>query len=106
MIQKYLLFSVFKNFIKLKKGLISRDEEENLQTNSLHCFVHPLLYFNFNNLKYANSMSFISFQCILHNSEVPLSFPHRGRGSNFLRETILQKEGGPNFLGEPILQNG
>ena len=60
MIQKYLLFSVFKNFIKLKKGLISRDDEENLQTNSLHCFVHPLVYFNFNKFKYANSMSFIS----------------------------------------------
>ena len=55
----------------------------------------PLLYFNFKSFMDPNSLSFIRFQCILHDSGVLFS-----ESWNFYK----LKRGGPNFWGEPILQ--
>ena len=55
----------------------------------------PLLIFNLKSFLDSNSSSFIRFQSILHES-----------GGLFSVLKFLQiKEGGPNFLGEPISQN-
>ena len=54
-----------------------------------------VLYFNFKSFLNPNSLSFIRFQCILHDSEVLFS-----ESSN----SYKLKRGGSNFRGEPILQ--
>ena len=65
MIQQYILFSVFSNFLKLKNGdLISRGEPI-LQNGWIIC--SPFLYFDFRNLEDQNSSSWMRFQCILHD---------------------------------------
>ena len=89
------LFSIFWNFLKLKRGDLISWGEPILQ----NCWIiwSPLLYFNFKNLRDPNSLSSSRFQCILHDSEVLFSF-----FSNFLklnRRDIIS-------WGEPILQNG
>ena len=54
-----------------------------------------LLYFNFKTFKDPNFLSFISFQCVLYDSQEFLS--------DFWNFYKL-KRGRPNFCGEPILQ--
>ena len=51
----------------------------------------PLLSFNFKSFKYRISLSFIKFQCILHDSGVLFS-----ESSNFYK---LKRRGGSNFWG-------
>ena len=58
-------------------------------------YLVPLLYFNFKSFLDPNSLSFIAFQCILHDSGV------------IFKESLniyKLKRGGPNFWVEPILQ--
>ena len=90
-----VLFSVFSNFLKLKRGDLISWEEPILQNGWI--IWSPLLYFNFNNLREPNSLSSSRFQCILHDSAVLFS-----GFSNFLK----LKRGDLISWGEPILQNG
>ena len=65
-----LLFSEFLNFCKLNKwDLISGGN----QFCRMSGFDHALLYFNFKCFKYPISLSFIRFQCILHDPAVIFS---------------------------------
>ena len=89
-----VLFSVFSNFLKLKRGDLISWGEPILQNGWI--IWSPLLYFNFKNLRDPNSSSCGRFQCIIQDSAVLFSV-----FSNFLK----LKEGAQNFLGEPILQN-
>ena len=89
-----VLFSVFSNFLKLKRGDLISWGEPILQNGWI--IWSPLLYFNLKNLSHPNSSSCSRFQCILQDSAVLFSV-----FSNFLK----LKEGAQNFLGEPILQN-
>ena len=66
-----VLFSAFWKFIKLKRGDLISWGEPILQNGWI--IWSPLLYFNFRNLKDPNSLSFIRFQCILHDSAVLFS---------------------------------
>ena len=92
------LFSDFSNFHKLKRrDLISRGQP--ILQNSWISW-SPILYFIFKSFKDPNSLSFIRFQCVLHDSVVLFS-----DFSKFLQI----KEGRGDVLislGEPILQNG
>ena len=56
----------------------------------------PHLYFNFKSFMDPNTSSVFRFQCILHDSGVLLSE---------FRNFYQLKRRGPNFWGEPILQN-
>ena len=90
-----VIFSVFGNFFKLKRGNLISWGEPILQNGWI--IWSPLLYFNFRSLKDPNSLSFIRFQCILHDSAVLFS-----GFWNFLK----LKRGDLISWGEPILQNG
>ena len=90
-----VLFLVFSNFLKLKRGdLISCGEPILLNGWIIWS---PLVYFNFKNLRDPNSSSSSRFQCILHDSAVLFSV-----FSNFLK----LKRGDLISWGEPILENG
>ena len=89
------LLSGFWNFLKLNRGDQIFWADPILQNRWIICYT--LLYFNFSNSKEPNSLSFIRFQCILHDSAVLFS-----RLSNFLK----LRRGGLISLGEAILQNG
>ena len=67
-----VLFSVFSNFLKLKRGDLISWGEPILQNGWI--IWSPLLYFNFKNLRDPNSSSSSRFQCILHDSAVVFSF--------------------------------
>ena len=90
-----LVFSVFWNFLKLKRGDLISWGEPILQNSWI--IWSPLLYFNFRNLKHPNSSSFIRFQCVLHDWALVFSVFW-----NF----VELKRGDLISLGEPILQNG
>ena len=65
-----VLFSEYWNFYKLKRGdLISAGNQFYRMSN----YLVPLLYFNFKSFLDPNSLSFIRFQCILHDSGVLFS---------------------------------
>ena len=66
-----VLFSGFSNFFKLKMWKLNSCGESILQNSSIIWF--PLLYFNFRTFKDPNSLSFITFQCVLHDSAVLFS---------------------------------
>ena len=57
-----------QNFRKLKRVDVVLYGGPILQNNWIIC--HPLLYFNYKNLKDTNSLSFILFQCVLHDAPV------------------------------------
>ena len=90
-----VLFSFFWNLLKLKRGDLICWWEPILQ-NSWIIWL-PLLYSNFRNLKRPNSLSFIRFQWVLHDSPVLFSV-----FSNFLK----LKRGDLICCWERILQNG
>ena len=90
-----VLFSVFSNFLKLKRGYLISWGEPIVQNGWI--IGSHLVYFNFKNLRDPNSSSSSRFQCILHDSAVPFSI-----FSNFLK----LKRGDLIYWGEPILQNG
>ena len=90
-----VLFSVFSNFLKLKRGELISWGEPILQNGWI--IWSPLLYFIFKNLSHPKSSSSSRFQCILHDSAVLFSV-----FSNFLK----LKRGELISWGEPILQNG
>ena len=83
-----VLFSVFWNFLKLKRRDIISWGEPILQNGWI--IWSPLLYFNFRSLKDPNSLSFVRFQWILHDSAVLFS--------GFWK-FIKVRRGGPNFFG-------
>ena len=89
------LFSAFLKLIKLMRGYLISWGEPILQNGWI--ILSPLLYFNFSNLNDPNSLSFIRFQCLLHDSAVLFS-----DFWNFLK----LKRADLNSCGEPILQNG
>ena len=66
-----VLFSDFENFHTLKRGDLISWGKPILQVGWIIWFV--LLYFNFKSWKDPNSLSFIRFQCILHDSGVLFS---------------------------------
>ena len=97
-------FSEFWNFNKLKRG-------DQIYWGGQFCrkselFPPPppprpsslLLYFNFKIFKEPNSLSFIRFQCTLHDSGVLFS-----ESLNF--SNLRGGGGGPNYWREEILQN-
>ena len=94
-------FSEFWNFNKLKRGDQIYWGDQFCRKSEL--FPPPphslLLYFNFKIFKEPNSLSFIRFQCTLHDSGVLFS-----ESSNFCK---LRGGGGgvPNYWREEILQN-
>ena len=90
-----VLFSAFLKLIKLMRGYLISWGEPILQNGWI--IWSPLLYFNFRNLNDPNSLSFIRYQCLLHDSAVLFS-----DFWNFLK----LKRGDLNSCGEPILQNG
>ena len=63
-----VLFSVFQNFFKLKRADLIPWMSPLLHNNWIIWF--PLLYFKFLKLKEANSTSFTSIPCILHDLAV------------------------------------
>ena len=63
-----VLLSGFSNVYKLKRGDLISGGEPILQ--KVWIIWSPLLYFNFKSFLDPNSLSFIRFQCILHDSEV------------------------------------
>ena len=66
-----LFLSAFSNLYKLKSGdLISG---RNQFCRMCELFGPPLLYFNFKSFVHQNSLFFIAFRYILHDSEVLLS---------------------------------
>ena len=89
-----VLFSIFSNFLKLKRGYLISWGEPIVQNGWI--IASHLVYFNFKNFRDPNSSSSSRFQCILHNSAVPFSI-----FSNFLK----LKRGDLIYWGEPILQN-
>ena len=90
-----VLFSVFSNFLKLKRADLISWWEPILQNGWI--IWSPLLYFNFKNLRDPNSSSSGRFQCALHDAAV-----HFSVFSNFLK----LKMGELISWGEPILENG
>ena len=93
MIQQYFP-QVFEIFFKLKRGDLISWGEPILQNGWI--IWSPILYFNFRSLNDPNSLSFIRFWFVLCDWAVLFS-----GFWNFLQIKV----GGPNFLGEPILQN-
>ena len=83
-----LLFPGFWNFLKLESGYLISCSEPILENSWI--IWSPLLFFNFRSLKDPNSLSFIRFQCSLH--DLAVLFPGFW---NFLK----LKRGGPNLLG-------
>ena len=82
-----VLFSDFSNFHKFKWGDLISWREPILKNDWI--IWSPLLYFSFKSFRDPNSLSFIRFQCILHDSRVLFL--------DFLNIPKL-KRGGPNFL--------
>ena len=82
-----VLLSFFESFLKLKRRDLISWGEEILQNDWFNWY--PLLYFNIKHLKEPNSLSFIRFQCGVHDSALLLSV---------LWKFPQNKEGGPNFL--------
>ena len=68
-----VLLSGFSNLYKLKRGDLISGGEPILQ--NIWIIWSPLLYFNFKSFLDPNSLLFIAFQCILHDSRVFLSEP-------------------------------
>ena len=89
-----VLFSAFWKFIKLMRGDLISWGEPVLQNAWI--IWSPLLYFNFRSLNEPNCLSFIRFQCVLHDGVVLFS-----GFSNFLK----LKRGDAISWGEPIQQN-
>ena len=89
-----VLFSVFSNFVKLKRADLISWGEPILQSGWI--IWSPLLYFNFKNLRDPNSSSSSRFQCTLQDSAVLFSV-----FSNFLKLKMRELIS----WGEPILQN-
>ena len=90
-----VLFSIFWNFFKLKRGDLISWWEPILQNGWIIWF--PLLYFNSRNFKDSNSSSFIAFQWIPIDSPVLFWIFW-----NFLK----LKRGELISWCQPILQNG
>ena len=67
-----VLFPVFQNFVKSKRGDLIFSGEPILQNGWI--IWSRLLYFTFNNLSDPKSSSFVTFQYILHDSAVLFSF--------------------------------
>ena len=88
------LHKVFLNFYKLWKGELTTLGEPILQNDWI--IWPPLLYSNFNNLNDPNSLSFISYQCILHES---------GALFSVFWDLLKLKRGDLISLMTPILQN-
>ena len=88
-----VLFSAFWKFIKLMRGDQIFLGEPILQNGWI--IWSPPLYFNFRSLKDPNSLSFIRFQCVLHDAVVLFS-----GFWNFLK----LKSGDLISRGKPILQ--
>ena len=65
-----LLLSVLKNVLKLRKGNLISWEEPIVENDWI--IWSPFLYFNIKHLKDQTFSAFITFQCILYNSSVPL----------------------------------
>ena len=66
-----ILFAESWNFLKLKREDLISGGEPILQ--KVWIIWSPLLYFNFKGFLEPNSLSFITFQCILHDSGVLFS---------------------------------
>ena len=90
-----VLFSVFSNFLKLKRGDLISFVEPILENGWI--IWSPLLYFHSKNLKDSNSSSFIALQWVPFDSPVHLSIFW-----NFLK----LKRGDRISWWKPILQNG
>ena len=88
-----ILFAESWNFLKLKREDLISGGEPILQ--KVWIIWSPLLYFNFKGFLEPNSLSFITFQCILHDSGVLFS-----ESWNFYK----LKRGRPNFWWKSILQ--
>ena len=88
-------FSIFSNFLKLKRGDLIYWGEPILQNCWIIC--SPLLYFNFKKFTDPNSSWSGRFQCILHEAAVVFSV-----FSNFVKLKRVDLIS----WGEPILQNG
>ena len=87
-----VLFSDFSNFHKFKWGDLISWREPILKNDWI--IWSPLLYFSFKSFRDPNSLSFIRFQCILHDSRVLfldfLNIPKLKRGDLISwQETIL-----------------
>ena len=67
-----LLFSESWNFFNYKRGDLISGETDFAESPSL-IICSLILYFNFKNLMNPNSLSFIRFQCIVHDSGVIFS---------------------------------
>ena len=89
-----VLFTIFSNCFKLKRGDLISWWEPILQKGWI--IWSYLLYSNFRNLKHSNSLSFIRFQWVLHDSPVLVSIFW-----NFFK----LKRGDLISCVEPILQN-
>ena len=87
-------FVSFWNFPQIQDGGLISWEEPIVQNGWIT--FSQLLYFNIKLLKDPNSLSYIRFQCILHDSVVLLSV-----FENFLK----LKRWDQISLGEPILEN-
>ena len=86
-----VIFSAFWSFLKLKRGdLSSWGGNQICRTAELF---GPLLYLNFRNMKDPNSLSFIRYQCIIHDSAIFFYIfwnVHKlNRGNQFFRTTEL-----------------
>ena len=68
-----LLLPAFSNLYKLKRGDLISGRNQFCRTCELFG-PPPLLYFNFKSFAHPNSLFFIAFQYILHDSEVLLSW--------------------------------
>ena len=90
-----VLFSIFWNFLKLKRGDLISWVEATLPNGWI--IWSYLLYFNSRNLKDSNSLSFIRFKWVLHDSPVLFSICW-----NFLK----LKRGDLISWVEPTLENG
>ena len=89
-----ILLSVFWNFFKLRRGDLISGAQPILQNGWI--IWSPLLYLNSRNLRDSNSLSFIRFQWVLHDS--PAFF-------SIFRIFLKLKRVDLISWGEPILQN-
>ena len=90
-----VLLSVFENFLKLKRGDLISWGEPIVQNGWI--IWSPLLYFNIKHLKDQTSSAFVTLQCILYDSAVPL----------WVFENFIKlKRWDLISWGESVLQNG
>ena len=81
-------FLSFLKFPQIKEGEIISSGKPIFQNDWI--IQSPFLYFIFRKLKDSNSLSFFTFQCVLHDSVVLFS----------IIWDFLKLKGGPNFWGE------